>query len=82
MERLKLSNRITIVQHTANSLVFLGLVGTVIGFTIATALCGMANSLEMLILFRILQGVFGAPLQPLGQGMLLARFPKHLHAMV
>ena len=58
------------------------LVGTVIGFTIATALCGMANSLEMLILFRILQGVFGAPLQPLGQGMLLASFPKHLHAMV
>ncbi len=35
MERLKLSNRITIVRHTANSLVFLGLVGTVIGFIVA-----------------------------------------------
>ena len=35
MERLKLSNRITIVRHTANSLVFLGLVGMVIGFIVA-----------------------------------------------
>jgi len=33
--RLKLSNRISVVRHTANSLVFLGLVGTVIGFIIA-----------------------------------------------
>ena len=58
------------------------LVGTVVGFTIATVLCGTADSLEALVFYRILQGVFGAPLQPLGQGMLLASFPKHLHAMV
>ena len=58
------------------------LVGTVVGFTIATALCGMATSLEQLVLFRILQGAFGAPLQPLGQGMLMASFPRHLHATV
>jgi len=35
MVRLKLSNRIAVVRHTANSLVFLGLVGTVIGFIVA-----------------------------------------------
>ena len=35
MVRLKLSHRIAIVRHTANSLVFLGLVGTVIGFIVA-----------------------------------------------
>ena len=35
MVRRKLSNRIAIVHHTANSLVFLGLVGTVIGFIVA-----------------------------------------------
>ena len=35
MVRLKLSNRIAIVRHTANSIVFLGLVGTVIGFIVA-----------------------------------------------
>ena len=50
------------------------LVGTVVGFTIATVLCGTADSLEALVFYRILQGVFGAPLQPLGQGMLLASF--------
>lgn len=33
--RLKLSNYIAIVQHIANTLVFLGLVGTVIGFIVA-----------------------------------------------
>lgn len=35
MVRLKLSNRISVVRHTANALVFLGLVGTVIGFIVA-----------------------------------------------
>ena len=35
MVRLKLSNRIAIVRHTANSLMFLGLVGMVIGFIVA-----------------------------------------------
>ncbi len=35
MLRLKLSHRIAIVRHVANSLVFLGLIGTVIGFIIA-----------------------------------------------
>lgn len=33
--RLRLTNRITVVRHVANSLVFLGLIGTVIGFIIA-----------------------------------------------
>ena len=35
MVRLKVSNRITFVNYKANSLVFLGLVGTVIGFIVA-----------------------------------------------
>ena len=33
--RLRLTNRIVIVRHVANTLVFLGLIGTVIGFIIA-----------------------------------------------
>ena len=33
--RLKLTNRIVVVRHVANALVFLGLIGTVIGFIIA-----------------------------------------------
>ena len=35
MVRLKVSNRIAFVNYKANSLVFLGLVGTVIGFVVA-----------------------------------------------
>lgn len=51
---------------------------TVLGFTTTSLLCGMANSLESLILARIAQGAFGAPIMPLGQAILLATFPKHL----
>jgi len=54
--------------------------GTVLGFTISSMLCGMANSLETLILARVGQGAFGAPIMPMGQAILLATFPRHLHA--
>lgn len=58
------------------------LLGAVGGFTLSTAFCGFATSLEMLVVFRVMQGVFGAPLLPLGQGMLMATFPRHMHALV
>ena len=54
------------------------MLGTVAGFTFASLLCGLANSLETLILARVLQGAFGAPIAPLGQAILLATFPRHL----
>ena len=54
---------------------------TVLGFTATSLLCGMANSLESLILARVAQGAFGAPIMPLGQAILLATFPKHLQPM-
>ena len=54
------------------------MLGTVAGFTLASCLCGLANSLETLIFARILQGTFGAPIAPLGQAILLATFPRHL----
>src|SRR4051794_2825433 len=44
-------------------------------FTIASALCGMATSLEQIIAFRILQGLAGGGLQPSSQGVLLDAFP-------
>src|ERR1700752_2352109 len=40
---------------------------SVAGFTIASMLCGMAQSLVQIVLFRILQGLFGAALVPLSQ---------------
>jgi len=44
-------------------------------FTFASGLCGMANSLDQLILFRVLQGLAGGGLQPSSQGVLLDAFP-------
>src|SRR5262245_33777639 len=45
-------------------------------FTLASALCGMANSLGALIGFRVLQGLAGGGLQPSSQGILLDAFPQ------
>ncbi len=44
-------------------------------FTVASALCGLANSLGMLILARVLQGAGGGALQPIAQAILLETFP-------
>jgi len=52
--------------------------GTVLGFTVSSLLCGLAGSLETLVLYRVGQGLFGAPIMPMGQAILLASFPKHL----
>jgi DHA2 family multidrug resistance protein len=51
---------------------------TVLGFTFSSFLCGIANSLDTLILARVAQGMFGAPIMPMGQAILLATFPRHL----
>lgn len=48
----------------------------VIMFTLASALCGFANSLGFLITARILQGIGGGALQPISQAVLLESFPK------
>jgi MFS transporter, DHA2 family, multidrug resistance protein len=45
------------------------------GFTIASMLCGLALSIEQMVLYRILQGVFGAALVPLSQAVLLDIYP-------
>ncbi len=44
-------------------------------FVLASVLCGMATSLEMLVLSRILQGAVAGPMMPLSQAMLLQIFP-------
>jgi len=41
------------------------------GFVVSSILCGLAQSLEEIILFRLLQGLAGAALVPLSQGILL-----------
>lgn len=52
------------------------LIVCIIIFTLASALCGMATSLGMIIVARILQGVGGGALQPIAQAVLLESFPQ------
>jgi len=47
------------------------LVISLIGFTIVSLFCGIAASVSQMVLFRILQGVFGAAMMPLSQAILL-----------
>jgi MFS transporter, DHA2 family, multidrug resistance protein len=49
---------------------------SILVFTVASALCGMATSLNMLIAARVLQGLAGGGLQPSSQGVLLDAFPR------
>ena len=44
---------------------------SVIGFTVASALCGLSNSLAEIVAARLLQGVFGAALVPMSQMVLM-----------
>ena len=45
------------------------------GFTVASMLCGVALSIEQMVAYRLLQGVFGAALVPLSQAVMLDIFP-------
>jgi MFS transporter, DHA2 family, multidrug resistance protein len=50
---------------------------SVTGFSVATFLCGAAESLETLVIYRVLQGLFVAPIVPLSQAIILGVFPTH-----
>jgi DHA2 family multidrug resistance protein len=53
---------------------------SVAGFTLASALCGVATSLAQMVAYRLLQGACGAALVPLSQSVLLQINPPHRHA--
>ena len=48
---------------------------SIIGFTVFSALCGLAPSLQMLVAFRVLQGLAGGPLMPMAQTLILRVAP-------
>jgi DHA2 family multidrug resistance protein len=50
------------------------------GFTIASVLCGLAQDINQMVLFRLLQGVFGAALVPLSQAVMLDSYALHERA--
>src|ERR1700742_1971497 len=49
---------------------------SITGFTVASMLCGMAQTVTQIVLFRVLQGAFGAALVPLSQTVLLNTYPR------
>ena len=55
------------------------LIASVAGFTVSSLACGLAPSLPILILFRVIQGATGGGLQPLSQAILLEAFPPEKH---
>jgi len=57
------------------------LIACVILFTLASALCGAANSLGLLIFARVLQGAGGGALQPIAQAVMLESFPHEKRGM-
>src|SRR3954452_9841877 len=52
------------------------LVSSVIGFTIASMLCGAAQTLPQLVAFRTMQGICGAALVPLSQTLMMEAYPR------
>lgn len=51
------------------------------GFAISSMICGMAPTLDLLILFRAIQGLTGGGLQPVSQAILSDSFPPRLRGM-
>jgi DHA2 family multidrug resistance protein len=62
-----------LVDRFGQKNIFLASIG---GFTVASMLCGMSNSLAEIVAARLLQGVFGAALVPLSQVVLLDINPR------
>jgi MFS transporter, DHA2 family, multidrug resistance protein len=57
------------------------MIWAVVGFTISSLLCATATSLAPLLLYRIGQGAFGAPMVPLSQAIVVATYPPEKRAM-
>ena len=53
---------------------------SIVGFTVASMLCGLAQSLPQIVLARLLQGLCGAALVPMSQAVLLDINPPAHHA--
>ncbi|MGA7296113.1 MAG: DHA2 family efflux MFS transporter permease subunit [Rhodanobacteraceae bacterium] len=52
---------------------------SIAGFTLASVLCAMATGIGEMVVFRVLQGLFGAALVPISQSSLLDSFPPEKH---
>jgi DHA2 family multidrug resistance protein len=55
--------------------------GSVVGFTISSILCGAAQTLDQIVVFRVLQGICGAALVPLSQSVMFDIYPAERRGM-
>jgi DHA2 family multidrug resistance protein len=55
---------------------------SIAGFTVGSMLCGIATGLAEMVVFRMIQGAFGAALVPLSNVALLEQFPREQHGKV
>jgi MFS transporter, DHA2 family, multidrug resistance protein len=55
---------------------------SMIGFTVTSMMCGAATNLEEMVVFRLLQGVFGAALAPLSQAVMMDMYPPEKRGQV
>lgn len=51
---------------------------SIVGFTVASALCGTATNLPEIVIYRLLQGIAGASLIPLAQAVMLDLYPQRM----
>jgi DHA2 family multidrug resistance protein len=56
-------------------------IACLVGFTVTSMLCGIAGSLPQMVVYRLLQGAFGAALVPLSQSTLLDIYPPEQRGM-
>jgi DHA2 family multidrug resistance protein len=58
------------------------LILSLVGFTITSVMCGFAQTLDQMVVFRLLQGAFGAALSPLSQSVMLDLYPLEKRGQV
>jgi DHA2 family multidrug resistance protein len=57
------------------------LVTSVVLFVIASTMCGLADGINQMVVFRVIQGATGAAMMPLSQAILLETFPPAEHTL-
>ncbi len=57
------------------------LLGSMLAFVAASALCGLARGIGQIVVFRVIQGIAGAAMIPLSQAVMLESFPVEEHTM-
>jgi len=55
-------------------------IGALAGFAVFSILSGNATSIEEILIFRALQGMFSAPIVPISQALMLDSYPRERHA--